>query len=248
MSAPKIQLAVLGQALPDFNPRELIAWKSKVFEIHPQIDSYQLNEDAKGDDWEYTDDQLEKFIQRDPSCSLLIILVSVKLQNNWYLRRLSDNRVLFTFYELDQILRFYGLPLKNMVLRVFYAAILVYKRYGDRIPTASEKTNYAHDETRGCLFDINASKVDVIHSLHQPKLCEYCVSQLKQSRVSNELVQDVQSELQKIKKPLVDRIASFIRAHTVLSIVLSILSAIILGTLASLLATVIYENLIRSTA
>lgn len=243
----RIQLAVLGQPPPDFDARELLDWKSRVFEIHPHIESYQLNEDSGGEDWQFTDQQLEKYIRRDPSCDLLVILVKVKLQYNWYLRRLSDNRVLFTFYELDQILRFHGLPLKNLALRVFYGASLVYRRYGDRIPPASEDTNYAHDETRGCLFDMNAEKMDVIHSLHQPRLCEYCISQLKLSRVSNELVQAVQSELRRIKKPLIDRIANFIRAHTIWSIVLSILSAIILGTLTSLLATLIYESLLPAS-
>lgn len=247
MPKVKIQLAVLGHLPPDFDVRDLGLWRSKAFEISPEVESYQLTEDAHGPDWEFTDAQFEGCIRRDPKCSLLIVFVSVKLENNWYLRRLSDDRLVFTFYELDQILRFQGLPLKNLALRVIYAAVLVYKRYKDRIPTASEKTDYAHDETRGCLFDMNANKLDVVRSLHQPRLCESCVSHLKQTQVSNELLDVIQNELLWIKKPLADRIVSFVRAHTVLSIVLSILSAIVLGTAASLLASFIYDALRTAT-
>lgn len=241
MPTPKIKLALLGQPPPGFDIKELLAWKSSVFSIDESIESYQLNEDARGPDWEYTDAQLEAHLRRNTDCSFLVIFVSVKLEQNWYVRRLQDNRILFTFYELEQILRFDNLPLRNLALRVLYAATIVYKRYGDRIPPASEQTNYAHDETRGCLFDMNASKIDIIHSLHQPKLCEYCVSQLKHAHVSNELLDLTQRELRGIRKPLVDRIASFVRAHTMWSIVISLATALVLGTLSSLLATYIYE-------
>lgn len=247
MSKPKIQIAILGQSPPDFDARELVAWRSSVFEIKPNIESYQLNEDAAGNDWEFTDAQFEQRLRRDPGCSFMIIFVKVKLENNWYLRRLSDNRAVFTFYEMDQIVRFHGLPLKNLALRVIYATVLVYRRYGDCIPMGSEGTDYAHHETRGCLFDMNANKMDVVYSLHRPCICEYCCSQLKQAQVSNELLTVVQNELRRIQKPLIDRLASFVRVHTVWSIVLSVFSALVLGVITSLVASWIYESLRTTT-
>jgi hypothetical protein len=242
MPRPKIQLAILGQRPPDFDPLDIVAWSSEAFEVHPVVESYQLNEDAKGNEWEFTDEQLGRNLKRDSTCDILIILLRVKLVDNWYLRRLTDNRVIFTFYELDQIVRLHRLPLKNLALRVLYATVLIYKRYGDRIPVASENTNYAHDETRGCLFDMNASKSDVIHSLHKPQLCEFCLAQLRQACVSNESLQIIQGELKRIQKPLIDRIASFIREHTVWSIFISVVSAIFIETIASLLAAYIVRN------
>jgi hypothetical protein len=243
MSTPKIKIAVLGHMPPEFEFRGLLKWNSDAFELDSNIETYDLNENGKGLDWEFDDEQLSGQIKRDSDSSFQVIFVSVKLEQNWYARRLADNRILFTFYELDQILRAYGLPLQNLALRLLYASTLIYKRYGNRIPPSSEVTSFAHDETRGCLFDMNASKTDVIYSLHQPKLCDYCVSQLKQAHVSNELISLVQKELRRIRKPLLDRIVSFVRAHTVWSILISIASAIAIGTLTSLLATVIYETI-----
>ncbi|EGM68729.1 hypothetical protein [Shewanella sp. HN-41] len=247
MSKPIIQIAILGQPLPDFDPRELATWRSKAFVVKPEIESFQLDDHAKGNDWEFTDDQFEAGVRRDPTCAFLIIFVKVKLENNWYLRRLSDNRVVFTFYEMDQIVRFHGLPLKNLALRVLYAAVLIYRRYGERIPPASEITSYAHDETRGCLFDMNANKVDVVHSLHRPCVCDQCCSLLKQAKVSNELLAVVQSELHRVQKPLIDRLTGFVREHTLVSIGISILSALALGVVASLIASLIYENWLTAT-
>lgn len=243
MSKIKIKLAVLGQSPSDFNINELVYWHSEVFEIIPTIESFQLNEDAQGPDWTFTDNQLEQYLRGNQECAFLIIFVKVKLEKNWYIRRLPNNRIVFTFYEMDQIVRFYGLPLKNLALRVLYAAVLIYKRYGDRIPPASEETNYAHDETRGCLFDMNANKLDIIDSLHHPCICERCCSQLKQTQVSNELLATVQNELRRIQQPLIDRIVRFIKEHTILSIALSFFFALVLGVIASLIASWIYEYL-----
>ncbi|GEM_PF-613293 len=247
VSKPTIQIAIIGHQPPDFDARELASWRSDVFAVSPNIESFQLNEDAEGEDWEFTDAQFEAIVRRDPTCDFLIVFVTVKLEKNWYLRRLSDNRAVFTFYEMDQIVRHHRLPLKNLALRVLYAAVLVFKRYRNRIPLASENTNYAHDETRGCLFDMNANKMDVVHSLHRPCVCERCCSQLKQAQVSNEFIEIVNKELRRVQKPLVDRLGDFVRAHTVISIILSLISALILGIAASLIATWLYEGFRTAT-
>jgi hypothetical protein len=247
MSKTRIQLAVLGRPPPDFSVQELLAWESSVFEISPDIGSYELNEDAEGADWEYTDDQLEKYLSNKIKGDFLVILVSVKLQFNWYVRRLTKNRVLLTFYELDQILRFHRIPLKNVALRALYVATLIFQRYGHRIPPASEPTNYAHDETRGCLFDMNASKSDVVRSCHEPIICDYCIAQLKQAQLSNELIRTVQSEIRKIRKPLFHQLAEFVQLHPVWSLMISLATALLVGVLSSVLGAALYSALTNGT-
>ena len=246
MPTPQIRLAVVGQLPPDFDPKDLLRWQSSVFQIIPSIESFQLNDDAQGEDWEYTDQQFEEYLPKHDS-SFLVLLVNVKLENNWYVRRLSRNRVVFSFHELDQILRFHSIPLKNVALRVLYAASLVYRRYENRIPPAAERTNYAHDETRGCLFDMNASKLDIIYSCHAPRLCEYCVSQLKIARVSNEVIDSVQEEIRRIQKPLFNRMLDFVKSHPLWSILISLSTALVLGIAASIVAAFIYDALKTAT-
>lgn len=240
MPNPKIKLAILGQLPPDFDPDDLRRWKSAAFEI-TDIDSFQLNEDAKGEDWEFTDQQLDKYLPNQVDGGFLIILMSVKLEDNRYVRPLSNNRILFTFYQIDQILRFHSIPLKNIVLRVLYAACLVYLRYGNRIPRMVEQVSYAHDETRGCLFDMTASKLDVVYSCDKPILCEHCVAKLKNIPVSNEIIGTVQSEIKKIRKPLFHRMADFVKRHPVTSILISLSTALVVGIVASVLAAFVYD-------
>lgn len=247
MPVPRIKLAVLGRMPVDFDPNDIPRWKSAVFDIDPSIESFQLNDDAQGEDWEYTDQQLEKYFPNQVDGSFLIIFVNVKLENNWYLRRLSKNRLLFTFYELDQILRFHSIPLKNIALRMLYAASLIYRRYGNRIPPTTENTNFAHDETRGCLFDMNASKLDVVNSCHEPILCEYCVAQLKNTQVSNEVISSVQSEIRNIRKPLFHRMIDYVKSNPVRSILISLVTALVVGIIASILAAYLYDALKAAT-
>lgn len=239
MPKVNIKIAILGQLPADFDQRELLNWKSSVFAVNSSIETYQLNDDSEGDDWEFTDAQLEKYLTNSFAEDFQVILVNVKLQRNWYVRRLANNRLLFTFYEIAEILQFHNIPLQNLVLRVLYAATLIYRRYGDRIPLSTEATDYAHDETRGCLFDMNASKWDVVHSCDSPILCEYCVASLKTATVSNELVENIQKEIIKIRKPLFFRVIDFVKTHPIWSLILSIGTAFIIGVLSSVSASLL---------
>lgn len=237
----KIKLVVLGRLPSDFAIKDITSWKSSLFEINPHVDSYELNLDAEGADWEFMDRQFYSLLPPLDGADFLIVLLSVKLQHNWYLRRLNDNRIIFTFYELDQILRFSNIPLKNVVLRVIYAASLIYRRFGNKIPSASEPANYTHDETRGCLFDMNASKLDVVHSCHRPIICEQCIGALKKARVSNETISLTQLEIGKIQKPLFHKIVDFVKSHPLWSIAISMSTALVVGILASVIAGFIYD-------
>lgn len=108
------------------------------------------------------------------------------------------------------------------------------------MPPTTEYTSYAHDETRGCLFDMNASKMDAVHSCHRPIICEYCISKLKEASVSNETISTVQTEIGRIRKPLFIRMSDFVRKHPLWSIAISLLTALFIGILGSLLASLLY--------
>lgn len=236
-----IRISALGKLPGDLDLGRVLRWKSSVFTLSESVESFQLVDDAGGHDWQYTDAQLDKYLNGSFDEDFHVILVTIPLEQNWYVRRLGGNRLILSINEVADILRYSNLPLHNLVLRVLYAATLLYYRYGQRIPDTNERTNYAHDETRGCLFDMNASKFDVVHSCHMPIVCEYCVAELKKDQVSNEMISKVQSEIGRIKKPLFQRIYDFVRRHPVWSIALSILTALVIGTLSSAFGTYVYE-------
>lgn len=240
MSKIKISIAMVGHMPLDFDARRIKSWKSDLFTIDCEIESYALTSDSDGDNWEFTDENLEKTLPKSFSGDFLIALVNVPIEMNWYSRRLTNNRVVFTFHEMREILNHSNIPLENVIYRLLYAYTLVFKRNNGSIPTNAEATNFTHDETRGCLFDMNGIKTDVIYSCHEPRICPDCVERLRNSRVSNNIIKTVQDEIKKIRKPLFYRVLDFIKKHPIWSLAISGSTAVILGAFGSYISTVIY--------
>lgn len=241
MPKTKITVATVGHMPADFNRQKIKEWDSSVFEIVDGIESYSLTCDSDGLDWEFTDEALENVLPKKFNGELLIAIVNVPIELNWYSRRLSANRVVFSFHEIKEILRFSNTPLENVICRLLYAYTLLYKRSGNRIPANAEHTNFTHDETRGCLFDMNGIKTDVVYSCHNPVICPDCVERLRREKVSDETIAQCQSEIRRIRKALFYRITDFIKQHPLRSLAISAATAIILGALGSVLGSYVYE-------
>ena len=241
MPKTKITVATVGHMPADFNRQKIKEWNSSVFEIVDGIESYSLTCDSDGHDWEFTDEALEKVLPKNFNGELLIAIVNVPIELNWYSRRLSENRVVFSFHEIKEILRFSNIPLENVIYRLLYAYTLLYKRSGNRIPANAEHTNFTHDETRGCLFDMNGIKTDVVYSCHNPVICPDCVERLRREKVSDETIAQCQSEIRRIRKSLFYRITDFIKQHPLWSLAISAATAIILGAFGSVLGSYVYE-------
>ncbi len=225
----------------DFDKRKIKSWKSALFTVVGDIENYSLTQDSDGYGWEFTDENLEQILPEQFQGNFLIAIVNVPIELNWYSRRLSNNRVVFTFHEIKDILEHFNIPLENAVFRLLYAYTFLFKRSGERIPLNDEPTNFTHDETRGCLFDMNGIKTDIVYSLHEPIICPDCVERLRKEKVSNETISKAQKEIVKIKKPLFYRIISFVKRHPIWSMLISAITAIVLGAIGSYIATVIYE-------
>lgn len=242
MEKVNITVTTIGHMPADFNKNKITNWKSSVFSINGEIESYSLNKNSDGENWEFLDKNLEEVLPTNFNSDFLISIVNVPIELNWYTRRLSNNRIVFTFHECKEILTHYNIPLENIIYRVLYAYTLLYKRSNNKIPVTSEHTHFAHDETRGCLFDMNGLKTDIIHSCHNPIICKHCEEKLKQEKISNEVISKIQREIKRIKKPLFYRLADFVKKHPIASLIISAITAIILGAIGSYIATVIYES------
>lgn len=241
MSQARISIATIGHMPSEFDKRKITSWSSDIFSIVGAIENYSLTKDSDGLNWEFSDKNLEEVLPEQFNADFLIAIVNVPLELNWYSRRLSNNRVVFTFHEIKDILDHFNIPLENVIYRLLYAYTLVFKRSAQKIPLDDATTNFTHDETRGCLFDMNGIKTDIVQSLHEPIICSDCVERSRKEKVTNETIAKVQKEISRIKKPLFYRIVSFVKKHPIWSIIISALSAIILGAIGSFIASVIFE-------
>ena len=245
MSKVKIKLIILGQLPVDVDKIKLTKWKSVVFELVGQIDNYTITNNADGLSWEFSDDNIENQLPNSFEGDFLVAMTHVPLEDNYYARQFTNNRICMTFYEMADILNLSNIPIENLVYGLLYYYSLIYKRSGNRIPSRYEVTTYTHDETRGCLFDMNGIKSDVVYSTNKPIICDSCVQRLTTERVPVNIINKVKEELKHIKKGIYYRLADLIKKYPIWTLVLSTISALIIGTTGSLLATILWEKLLK---
>lgn len=239
MSKVRIKLATIGHMPLNFNTAKIKKWKSSIFEVVEDIDNYSLSCDSDGYNWEFSDQLVKKQLPQQFNEDFMIAVVNVPIEDNWYSRRLGNNQVVFTFHEIKEILSYSNIPIENVIYRILYAYTLLYRRAGNRIPNFDEVTGYTHDETRGCLFDMNGIKADLIASCHEPIICDECQVKLSTERVSKSDIDLSKKEIKKIRKELYFRILSGVKKHPVWALFFSSLFAVSLGVTSSLIASYI---------
>jgi len=243
MSKIKYRIILLGHPPHLLNVGKLLKWKSKLFEVLTPIDNFTITENSDGVAWDFSDEVISRQLPNRDSEEILLAITNVPMQENFFARRHPDNKICMTFRTIGDILYAENIPLENAVLRVLYSAALVYRRYGRRIPTMDEITGFAHDETRGCIFDMCGNINDVIFSTNSPHICPSCVEQLKNAHIETNLIESIQSELHKIRKKLYYRILDFIKVHPILALILSLVTGIIIGAVGSIIGSWAWEKI-----
>ena len=238
----KIKIIFLGHLPHSINQNFITSRKSSLFEIISPIESYTINKDSDMLHWGYSDYNIQSMLPARNGADILLAVTNVPLEDNYFARRQTDNRICITYYEMTEILKTHNLPLENLIFRVLHSVALIYMRYKNRLPEMHELTNFAHDETRGCVFDMNGIKTEIIYSLNKPQLCSACLQTLKENKISVNLLDNIQRELRKIKKRRYYQILDFIKDNPIKAIIISSLSAILLGIIGSILATLIWET------
>ena len=227
----------------EFNKNKLMNFNSDLFTINKNIENFTINSNSDGQDWYFSDKLIKEEIPHNLTSNddIIFTIVNVPLELNWYSRRLEDNKIVITFHEIKEMLLINKIPLENLIYYLLYAYILAYTKYNKRIPLSDDFSDLIHDETKGCLFDMHGIKTDVIYSCNKPILCDSCVNKLKESKLSQETIKKVQSEILVIKKDLFYRMMDFIKKHPIWALVISGVSAIILGAIGSIIGSSIYD-------
>jgi len=243
MDKVKIKLLTIGHLPLHLNLSRTSTWKSDVFELSGEIENFVLHGDSDSEDWIFSDALLKNQLPAHNGADFLIAIVNVPIENNWYSRRLGDNKIVFTFSQIKEFLDYENIPLENAVLRVLYAYTLLYRRSGNRIPNFGEASSFTHDETRGCLFDMNGIKSDLVESCNKPVVCAACEEHLKNDRVSTQMIKTVQNEICKIRKSIYYQALDFIKLKPLVALMISSAFAILIGVIGSLIASSIYDSI-----
>ncbi|MDD3419807.1 MAG: hypothetical protein PHE78_04295 [Candidatus Gastranaerophilales bacterium] len=227
MKKIKIRIIKIGHLPIEFKSYKLLNWKSQLFEIIGNIETYDLPTNSDGNSWEYTDNNLRQSLPQNENANFTIAITNVKLENNYYSRRIAENYAVITFYEMKDILGYANIPLENILLRIIYAYTLVFLMF-QKLPNMDIRS-FTHDETRGCIYDMTGGdKAEVIYSCNKPKICDECKMKLKQNKISSEVLQTAEKEISKIHKELYYTMVDIFKKHPISSfLIIIILSTII---------------------
>ena len=232
MNPIRINLVLLGNLKYPIDVATLETWKSSIVKIQ-HGDSVGHLPDAEGDEWEYTDEQLSKLLSADKNSDFTLGLINTPLEGNYYLRRLSDRVAVLSLHEMAEIVRYSEFTIEQYILRNAYELAVLFIANGKLIP--SEYTTWAHDEVRGCLFDMNANKPDIVFSLHRPILCQACKTRVSSKQAPAALIPTLEHELTRIQKTLYVRMAEWVKSHPVAALLITAGSSVALNFISSIL-------------
>lgn len=232
MQKIKIKLIQLGFLPHKIDLVKIKAHKSILFEIVGDCDFLQLENTQNGYNYcTYEDSHLNTLLPK-PSANedFVFAITNYNLENNFYARRLTDKRAILSLREISGYLRRDNIPLENLILKMIYEYSLGFDK-----KTNNFDMKMLHDETRCCIFDMNGILEDVIFSCNAPSICDACRAILKKKSFPINILNNVEKELKKLKKPLFYRMLGWIKIHPVYSILISSVYAIFLGILSSYL-------------
>lgn len=247
MNKTKVKIHLLWMPEEFINYKYLINWKSNFFSIHKWKNIIEMWPPT-WDDWQYTDEDLQNILDETNNKWFSIFITRVPLECNYYSRRLSNNNIVISIYEMYDILQDNTIQLEKFILRMIYEYYVEYRLDKWVIITSAEwDLTLVHHEILNCLFDFNAIKNNIIYSSTKPVLCEICRKKIKkinwksseESILSEEEINILNKELNKIDKELFFILLDFIRRKPKLSIFLWILFTIIINIISNFIYTLI---------
>lgn len=231
-----VSIVVLGSVKHSIDMRYMEGWKSNLFVIKHGFSIGHLP-DADGHDWQYTNQQLLDLIRPDPDADVTVAIINAPLECNYYMRRISDKVGVLSLFEMADILHSSDFSIEHYIIRNIYEMIVIYASSGGLIP--DDAYSWAHHDVRGCLFDMNANKFDIVFSMHKPSLCESCRSRVKSKQVGAGFLINLENELRRIKKSLYFRVNDWIRANPFYALA----SAAVFSSFINIASSVIFEKL-----
>jgi hypothetical protein len=226
-----VSIVILGALNQKVDFQYLSKWPSSILKIKLG-GSIALLPNTTGSSWEYTDKQLLKLIEWDKSSNFTVALINAPLQDNYYARPLNEKICVMSFYQMAQIIIGNNFSIEQYILRNIYELAVLVACNGGNIP--ANPMEWIHDDIRGCLFDMNPNKTEIICSMHKPVLCPQCRARLSQAQLEPLFIPTLERELSKIKKTLYARIADWIKAHPLWTLLITAIYGILLNLIASL--------------
>ncbi len=229
MKKVKVKIIQCGMLDEPLNYNIIKKFKSSAFEITEVEEGVMLENMSNGYDYStYEDNYWEKKIKGDDNI-LTFVITNVQLDENHYARHLSHKRVIFSFRQILPYLTKKHIKLENVILKALYEYSLVFPE----LRKGYENADMWHNETRGCLYDIDGVLSDIVMTCKKPRICVSCENQLLHKGLSAKDIETIKNELKKIKRSRFLDMYEWVQKHIMLSMFLGIAVPFALGLFTS---------------
>lgn len=231
MGKQKIKIIELGNLRKPLNRKWLGKHKSNLFEI-TEYSQREFLPRPSGNygtlDVVYSKNEITILLKDEKYDGIIVGIMNYGYDDNFYMHRIGDNSMVVSIYGLRKILADEEICVENFILKNIYEAVAFYNIFGGL--TNDGVYGMVHQDTRGCLFDLNGDRQDVIYNTEKAIVCEECKGRLKSSSLPDGFVHLLERGLTQIDKPLIKRVEVFIRRYPLVSFLGAILGATAINT------------------
>jgi hypothetical protein len=227
MSKVKITVIKVGHIDHLINFNKIKRWKSKIFEIVDIQCVEHLSNSGIDDgflDMKYSRENLSDIIKEIPqNTDVAMAIMLYRFTDNYYLHK-DERRAVLSLYGINDVLDRNNISMENFIVRQFYklSALTLFNNCLN------------HRDTRGCLYDMNGNREDIIYNTETPLICDDCKSKIKKCQIPNNLLHLFEKELKKIKKPFFLKVELYIKKHPLFSMFLGIGTGIVFSKIFDL--------------
>lgn len=242
----KVALIVLGHAQLLADLDYVKNWKSEIFSITACQERSYLRETDIDDgyyDVKYSRTDMVELVSCPEGCDLALGIMPYRFIDNFYLHGINDDCAVLSLYGIQEILQRDNISIEHFIIKQLYEICAIKHLINDI--SSEEVDDLVHRDTRGCLFDMNGERSDIIYNTEHPIICEECKGKFRSKQIDGNVIGSFEKELKRIKKPKILRIERWIRAYPLLSIIISAFTAILLNIVANIIYDVICKLIIQ---
>jgi len=236
MKKLQIKIVLIGHLRRTLDLRKIERFKSRFFEINEIERINNLPSPQKDDgylDVSFSREEITTMLSSVNGADAVIGVINYRFTDNFYLHRTGRNKACISIADIDGLLLENNISIENFVLKNIYEMIVFKNVLGDL--TSDEVYSLVHQDTRGCLFDLNGDKCDVVYNTEKPIICDSCKAFINERSLPNNFVRDIERELRNIRKPLICSVEMFIRKYPLFSAALAVTSSIVINLASNLI-------------
>lgn len=236
MKKLNVKIVLIGHLRNTLDLRKLQRYKSRFFSITEVERIGVLPTPEKEDgflDIVYSSSEVTSLLEPINGADLVVGIMNYRFNDNFYLHRTGQGKACLSIADIDRLLLAHNISLENFILKNIFEMIVFVNTLG-RLDT-KEVYDFVHQDTRGCLFDLNGDKVDVLHNTEHPIICDACKARINAKSVPDEFVKHLESELKCIRKPYICTVELFIKKYPLFSIAVTFLFGIVINIVSNII-------------